>query len=79
MHVARHVGVYFPELELKPYLDDYLEVPRMLDEDDVIRRATAWFRGRSVDLGAAPDHQVPRAFGHRAPGDDAAAVVEVGL
>lgn len=34
---------------LKPYLDDYLEVPRIMDEDDVIKRATAWFRGRSVD------------------------------
>ncbi|MCB9596073.1 MAG: ATP-grasp domain-containing protein [Sandaracinaceae bacterium] len=34
---------------LKPYLDDYLEVPRIMDEDDVIARASAWFRGRSVD------------------------------
>jgi biotin carboxylase len=31
------------------YLSAYLEVPRLLDEDDVIARATAWLRGRSVD------------------------------
>ncbi|MCA9607743.1 MAG: ATP-grasp domain-containing protein, partial [Myxococcales bacterium] len=35
--------------DLKQHLDDYLEVPRIMDEDDVIRRASAWFRGRSVD------------------------------
>ena len=35
--------------EVARHLDDYLEVPRIMDEDDVIARATAWFRGRSVD------------------------------
>lgn len=34
---------------LKPYLADYLQVPRIMDEDDVIKRVTAWLRGRSVD------------------------------
>jgi biotin carboxylase len=34
---------------LKPYLADYLQVPRIMDEDDVIERVTAWLRGRSVD------------------------------
>jgi biotin carboxylase len=35
--------------ELKPYLADYLHVPRIMDEDDVVARAHAWLRGRSVD------------------------------
>ncbi|MCZ7679739.1 MAG: ATP-grasp domain-containing protein [Sandaracinaceae bacterium] len=34
---------------LKPYLADYLAVPRIMDEDDVIERVGAWLRGRSVD------------------------------
>ncbi len=35
--------------ELKPYLHDYLQVPRIMDEDDVITRATAWLKGVPVD------------------------------
>jgi len=35
--------------EVRPYLHEYLEVPRILDEDDVIARATDWLRGKSVD------------------------------
>ena len=35
--------------ELKPYLHDYLQVPRIMDEDDVINRATAWLKGVPVD------------------------------
>jgi len=35
--------------ELKPYLHDYLQVPRIMDEDDVINRATAWLKGVTVD------------------------------
>lgn len=31
------------------YLSSYLRVPRLLDEDDVLERATAWLRGRSMD------------------------------
>ena len=34
---------------VKPYLTDYLTVPRMLDEQDVINRVSDWLRGRSVD------------------------------
>jgi biotin carboxylase len=34
---------------LKQYLTDYLQVPRILDDDDVVARVTAWMRGREVD------------------------------
>jgi biotin carboxylase len=34
---------------LKRHLADYLQVPRLLDEDDVVQRVSAWLRGRSVD------------------------------
>lgn len=34
---------------LKPYLKDYLAVPRIMDEDDVIERVSAWLRGKSID------------------------------
>jgi biotin carboxylase len=34
---------------LRPYLADYLPVPRLLDEDDVVTRVHAWLRGRQVD------------------------------
>lgn len=34
---------------LTPYLYDYLQVPRIMDEDDVIARVTAWLRGREID------------------------------
>lgn len=35
--------------QVKPHLTDYLEVPRILDEDDVIERASAWLRGHQID------------------------------
>jgi biotin carboxylase len=35
--------------EVRPHLHDYLQVPRILDEDDVMARATRWLAGRSVD------------------------------
>lgn len=35
--------------EVKPHLHDYLQVPRILDEDDVIERASAWLKRRAVD------------------------------
>jgi len=35
--------------ELKRHLTDYLVVPRLMDEDDVIARVTGWLRGREVD------------------------------
>ncbi len=34
---------------LKQHLVDYLQVPRLLDEDDVVNRVHAWMRGRAVD------------------------------
>ena len=35
--------------ELKSYLTAYLQVPRIMDEDDVIARVTQWLKGRTVD------------------------------
>ena len=35
--------------EVKPHLHDYLQVPRILDEDDVMERVSAWLKRRSVD------------------------------
>jgi biotin carboxylase len=35
--------------EVRPHLHDYLQVPRIMDEDDVLDRASDWLRGRSVD------------------------------
>jgi biotin carboxylase len=34
---------------VKAHLQDYLQVPRILDEDDVVERVSTWLRGRSVD------------------------------
>jgi biotin carboxylase len=34
---------------LKPHLADYLQVPRIMDEDDVIERVGSWLRGKRVD------------------------------
>ena len=34
---------------LKQYMADYLQVPRIMDEDDVMNRVHAWLRGRRVD------------------------------
>ena len=33
----------------KQYLTDYLQVPKLLDEDDVVARVTGWMRGRTID------------------------------
>ncbi|MFO0748237.1 MAG: ATP-grasp domain-containing protein [Myxococcota bacterium] len=38
---------------LKQHLGDYLQVPRMMDEDDIIPRVHAWLRGREVDRVAS--------------------------
>lgn len=38
-----------PHPSVRPYLTDYLQVPRLLDEVDVGRRAHAWLRGRNID------------------------------
>jgi len=34
---------------LKRYLGDYLQVPRLLDEEDLVQRVHAWVRGRQID------------------------------
>ncbi len=34
---------------VRAHLSAYLEVPRILDEDDVIERASKWLRGREID------------------------------
>lgn len=34
---------------VKQHLSDYLQVPKILDEDDVLARVHAWMRGREVD------------------------------
>ena len=34
---------------VRPYLHDYLQVPRIMAEDDVMDRVTAWLRGKSID------------------------------
>src|SRR5437763_1187059 len=34
---------------LKPHLADYLQVPRIMDEDDVQSRVLSWLKGRNVD------------------------------
>ena len=35
--------------EVRRHLHDYLQVPRILDEDDVMERVSSWLKGRSVD------------------------------
>ncbi len=34
---------------VREYLTDYLAVPRIMDEEDVIERVTEWMRGKTVD------------------------------
>jgi len=36
-------------LRVRPYLHDYLQVPRIMDEDDVLERVTAWLEKTPVD------------------------------
>ena len=36
--------------DVKRHLTAYLQVPAILEEDDVIARATDWLRGRNIDL-----------------------------
>ena len=35
--------------QLRGYLTDYLQVPRLLDESDVVERVSQWVRGKSID------------------------------
>ena len=43
------VGDGVPDRELRRHLTDYLQVPSIMDEDDVSARVHAWLRGRAVD------------------------------
>jgi biotin carboxylase len=43
------VGDGSPDGELRRHLADYLQVPSIMDEDDVIARVHAWLRGREID------------------------------
>ena len=43
------VGDGSPEPELRRYLSGYLEVPSLMNEDDVIERVHHWLRGHSID------------------------------
>ena len=43
------VGDGSPDPALRRYLADYLQVPSIMDEEDVIARVRAWLRGRDVD------------------------------
>ena len=43
------VGDGSPDPELRRYLSAYLEVPSLLDEEDLIARVRAWLRGHSID------------------------------
>src|SRR5499433_4393774 len=43
------VGDGTPDPELKRYLADYLEVPSIMNDEDVIHRVHSWLRGRTVD------------------------------
>ena len=33
---------------VKPYLHDYLQVPRIMDEDDVMDRVSSWLRSQGI-------------------------------
>jgi len=43
------VGDGHPDPELRRYLTDYLEVPSLTDEEDLIKRVRRWLRGRTID------------------------------
>ena len=43
------VGDGSPDGELRRYLADYLQVPSIMDEADVMHRVHQWLRGRDVD------------------------------
>ncbi|HWU87948.1 MAG TPA: ATP-grasp domain-containing protein [Kofleriaceae bacterium] len=43
------VGDGSPDPELRRYLSDYLQVPSIMDEEDVIARVHGWLRGRAID------------------------------
>ncbi len=43
------VGDGHPDPELRQYLVDYLEVPSLTDEEDLIARVRNWLRGKTID------------------------------
>jgi biotin carboxylase len=43
------VGDGQPDPELRRWLSDYLQVPAIMDEEDVLARVHAWVRGREID------------------------------
>jgi len=43
------VGDGPPDPRIRRYLTDYLQVPRIMDEDDVLQRVRVWLRGREID------------------------------
>ncbi len=43
------VGDGSPDVDLRRYLTGYLEVPSLLDENDVIARVHNWLRGHEID------------------------------
>jgi biotin carboxylase len=43
------VGDGPPDPRIRPYLTDYLQVPRIMDEQDVQERVRAWLKGRNID------------------------------
>ena len=43
------VGDGAPDDSLRRYLSDYLQVPSIMNDDDVIARVHAWLRGREID------------------------------
>ncbi len=43
------VGDAPPDPRIRQYLTDYLQVPSIVDEDDVLRRVQVWLRGRTPD------------------------------
>ena len=43
------VGDGYPDPELRQYLTDYLEVPSLTDEEDLVKRVRRWLRGRTID------------------------------
>ncbi len=43
------VGDGTPDAELRRYLSGYLEVPSLLDEEDVVARVHNWVRGHHID------------------------------
>jgi hypothetical protein len=55
------VGDGHPDPELRRYLADYLEVPSLTDEDDLIRRVRSWLHGCASCLDCPACRSIPSA------------------